>query len=125
VARIHRRLSWIACAWLSCQLSLLAAAPLSLSAHGPEAPDAITCTCAHTGNVLCPMHHPANPKPGCECKNSTDPGAANLVALLGPIAVLAGAPARLTPPSITQSPIHSISKFSDFIPIPAGPPPRA
>jgi len=111
--------------WLVCQLSLLAAAPVSLSVHAPDAVDAVTCTCVHTGNALCPMHHPAKPKPGCECRNSTDPGAASLVTLLGPIAVLTGTPARLTPPSITQLPIYSANKFSDFIPVPTGPPPRA
>ena len=122
---IRRRLSCTICGWLCCQLSLLAVAPLSLFAHAPQAADAIACTCIHTGAAECPMHHPTPRKRGCECRNTTDPDAANIVSLLGPIAVLASAPMRLAPPSITQLPIYPINKFSDFVPVPAGPPPRA
>jgi hypothetical protein len=104
---------------------VLTAAPASLFAHAPQAADAVTCTCIHTGNAQCPMHHPKSQKRGCECRNTTDPDAANIVSLLGPIAVLTSAPAHLMPPSITQLPIYPINKFSDFVPVPAGPPPRA
>jgi hypothetical protein len=119
------RLAWIASAWLAGQLSLLAAAPVSLFAHAPQAADAVTCTCIHTGNAQCPMHHPAKPKPGCECRNSTDPDAANIVSLLGPIAVMPHAIADLSEPPITPSTIYPINRFEDAIVRPTSPPPRA
>jgi hypothetical protein len=104
---------------------MLTAAPSSLFAHAPQAADAVTCTCVHTGNAQCPMHHPKPQQHGCECRNTTDPDAANILSLLGPIAVLAAAPARLGPQSITRLPIYPINKFTGFVTAPDGPPPRA
>ena len=103
-------------------------APLSLLTHAPEAADAVTCTCAHTGHGECPMHHPKpkDTKPrGCECRSGTDPDAANIVSLLGPIAVLAVTQSQLAPPAITKSPVRPITQFIDFVASPDGPPPRA
>ena len=71
------------------------------------------------------MHHPAKKKPGCECRNTTDPDAASLVSLLGPIAVLNADAANPEPPAITKLPNYSITRFVSFIAPPAGPPPRA
>lgn len=101
------------------------AAPLSLFTHAPQAADAVTCTCIHTGTAECPMHHPVKKKSGCECRSGTDPDAANIVSLLGPIAVLASAPAHLAPPPITQLPDYSITRFASVFAPPDGPPPRA
>jgi hypothetical protein len=125
VNALRKRLSWIACGWLCCQLSLLTAAPAALCAHPLEAADAVTCTCIHTGNAECPMHHPKSQKRGCECRNTTDPDAASLVSLIGPIAVLAATPHRLAPPAIAKSPVRPITQFIDFVAPPDGPPPRA
>ena len=122
---IRRRLAWVASCWLCCQLSLLAGTPLSLFAHAPQAADAIACTCMHTGNAECPMHHPAKKKSGCECRSGNDPDAANIVSLLGPIAVLAVTQSQLAPPAITKSPVRPITQFIDFVASPDGPPPRA
>jgi hypothetical protein len=109
---------------MACQLSLLTAAPVSLLAHMPQAADAITCTCVHGGAGECPMHHPAKKKSGCECRNTTDPDAASLVSLLGPIAVL-NAPANLEPPAITKLPDYPITRFVSVAAPLASPPPRA
>jgi hypothetical protein len=125
VTALRGRLAAIACTWLCCQFSLLAAAPVSLLADGPHSAQSMACTCVHTGNAQCPMHHPASQKRGCECRGATDPDAATVVSLLGPIAVLAGAPSRLTPPAIAESPAHHITRFTGFIVVPDGPPPRA
>lgn len=120
----RRRLAWIACGWLCVQLSLLTAAPLSLFANAPHADASMECTCVHTGNTECPMHHPAK-KSGCECRNTTDPDAASLVSLIGPIAVLAAAPSQMAPPAISKSPVRPVTQFIDFVAPPDGPPPRA
>jgi hypothetical protein len=71
------------------------------------------------------MHHPASQKRGCECRNSTDPDAANIVSLLGPMAVLVTASASLMPPALAKSPDHHITSFISFVRVPDGPPPRA
>jgi len=125
VIALRRRLSWIACGWLCCQLSLLTAAPASLFAHPLRAADAITCTCVHTGSAECPMHRPKSQKPGCECRNTTDPDAASLTSLIGPIAVMTSAPLHVTPASTTKLSDYSITRFVSFVASPDGPPPRA
>lgn len=125
MGRIRQHVAWIVCGWLCCQLSLLTAAPLSLFEHSAHAADAISCTCAHGANGQCPMHHPANPKPDCQCRNTTDPDAAAIVSMLGPIAVLADAPAHAAPLSVTTSPNRQVIRFASFIASPDGPPPRA
>lgn len=122
---LRARLSWIAGAWLCCQLSLLAATPLSLVSHPSEAADPITCTCVHTGNAQCPMHHPAKPVSNCQCRGTNDPGAAAIGSMLGPTAVLASATTRLAPPPITQLPSYSIARLTVLVAPPDGPPPRA
>jgi len=121
---VKRGLAWVVCAVLSSQLAVLTAAPLSLLLHAPQAADAIACTCAHTGHAECPMHHPKKTS-GCECRSTTDPDAASLVSLLGPVAVLSDAPARIAAPPITKSPSSSITRFTDAVASPDGPPPRA
>jgi hypothetical protein len=125
MGRIRQHVAWIVCGWLCCQLSLLTAAPLSLFESSPHAADAISCTCAHGANGQCPMHHPANPKPDCQCRNTTDPDAAAIVSLLGPIAVLADAPTHAAPLSVTSSPHHQVTEFASFVASPDGPPPRS
>ena len=104
---------------------MLTAAPASLFAHPLQVADAITCTCVHTGNAECPMHRPKSQKRGCECRNTTDPDAANLISLIGPSAVLAATPSQLAPPAIAKSPVRPITQFIDFVAPPDGPPPRA
>jgi hypothetical protein len=121
----RRRLAWVVSGWLCCQLSVLTAAPLSLFANASHAADPMSCTCIHTGNALCPMHHPATPKSNCQCRNTTDPDAATIVSLLGPLAVLATAPQHAAPLSITRSPDHQITGFVSIAAPPDGPPPRA
>jgi len=123
VNALRARVPWIATMWLCCQLSLLAVAPLSL-AH-PDAEDSVACTCVHTGSTQCPMHHPATPAPTCQCRSTTDPAAATVVALLGPIAVLANAPSPIAPPAITKLPSYPITRLSVVVAAPDGPPPRA
>ena len=118
----------VAATWLCVQLAMLASAPASLLARAPQAADALACTCTHTGHAECPMHHPKpkdTQKRNCECRSTTDPDAASIVTLLGPIAVLADAPAQPAPFSITKLPNHPITKFTGTVTAPDGPPPRA
>jgi hypothetical protein len=124
MGRLRRHITWIVCGWLCCQLAVLTAAPLSLSANAEHAADSMSCTCVHTGNAQCPMHHPARPKPACECRNTSDPDAATIVSLLGPIAVLSDTAVQLTALPITQLPDYSVSRFTHFLTAPDGPPPR-
>ena len=120
---LRRHAVVIICGWLCCQLSLTAA-PLSMFAIGPQAAS-ITCSCVHGENAQCPMHHPAKPKPDCQCRNATNPDAAAIVSLLGPIAVLADTPAHATTLAAAQISRVPTARFVSFLAPPDGPPPRA
>ena len=123
---LRRRLSWIACGWLLCQLAVITVTPVSLCAGAARALEEPGCTCVHTGNAQCPMHHPAKSPSGCNCRsNAPDPGSMTALSLLGPMAVLTNTPARVTPPAITQLPTYPITKFIGLVAPPDGPPPRA
>jgi hypothetical protein len=119
--RLRRRLAWIASVWLCCQLSVLTAAPWSLlsTAAAAETP---SCTCVHGTNAQCPMHHPAS---HFHCRSTTDPGAATLVSLLSPTAVLASAPSHAAPSPIGTPPFSAAARFTSVFTPPDGPPPRA
>src|SRR5580765_4735923 len=121
--RLRRRLAWIACAWLCCHLSVLTAAPVSLLSARPAA-ELPGCTCIHGANAQCPMHHPVQPPSNCQRRSTSDPGAATLVSLLGPTAVLSSAPQHPAPSSITRSPDHQLTRFDSVVTAPDGPPPR-
>jgi len=126
MAGVRRRLLWLACLWLSAQVAALAAVPVSMCSMARQAAEAPGCTCIHTANATCPMHHPAKSPSGCNCRGtSPDPGSLTVVSLLGPIAVLPDAASTLAPPPATQSPIPQIAGFSNFVAVPDGPPPRA
>jgi len=121
----RRRLACVTCGWLCCQLSLLTAAPLSLVSTAPHAADSMTCSCVHGGSAQCPMHHPARPKPDCQCRSTTDHDAAAIVSLLGPIAVLAPATQGAPLAPAVQVPVHPLARFDSVVTPPDGPPPRA
>ena len=125
MATLRGRLSAIACAWLCCQLSILTAAPASLLSGMPHASDSVTCTCGHAGATECPMHHSKPKKEGCECRSTTDPDAAAMLSLLGPIAILAEPPCQAVPVHITKSPDRHITTSTSTIAPPTPPPPRA
>ena len=125
IRTVRRHLSWFACAWLCCQLSLLTVAPVSLCARADQASQP-ACTCVHADNATCPMHHPAKSPSGCNCRsNAPDSGSLAVVSLLGPVAVLPDATASRVEPQVTGSPNHQISRFTSWIAVPDGPPPRA
>jgi hypothetical protein len=130
VGVVRRRLSWVAGLWLISQLAVMTVTPAALCAGwagAAAAGDNVTCTCTHGPDAQCPMHHKRATSPsGCNCgNNAPDPGSLTVVSLLGPVAVLPGASVALIEPPITRSPNHQITRFSVWIPVPPGPPPRA
>ena len=51
-----------------------------------------TCSCSNDDSQACPMHHPTDTTPrsksDCACRSTTDPAAAVLVSLVGPVAIM-------------------------------------
>jgi hypothetical protein len=87
---VRRRLSWLICAWLACQIAGVAAAPITFCCKDvPTATDEQNCCPGLMPGQLCPMHHrTAAGKNECTMRSLCAPADAMLVALAGTIAVL-------------------------------------
>jgi hypothetical protein len=92
---IRRRLSWLICAWLMCQIAGVAAAPIMFCCKDvPTAADERECCAGLMPGQLCPMHHkPAEGKNDCKLRNACAPADAMLVALAGGAGTLPAATA--------------------------------
>ena len=77
----------------------------------PHAADPMTCTCVHTGNAQCPMHHPAKPKPAASAATPpipTRPQSSRCSARLAVLAARRRSARASLNHQITQSPNHQI-----------------
>ena len=96
----RRRLAWVVCGWLACQMAGVFAGPV-LMWRVTAAHDDRECECPVTPGQACPMHHNGNGKDHdgkrddttCKLRNALPPADAALFAhggfgiLPGPIAV--------------------------------------
>jgi hypothetical protein len=113
---LRRGLSWMAGAWLICQVSALAAAPIALAA--------VTCGCPLAGlGAACPMHRAATDAHECSLKNADAAPSAQLLSLMvGLIPPPLPAAAIAATAEAVPAPLASIDSRSDR---PDSPPPRA
>jgi hypothetical protein len=87
---VRRRLSWLICAWLTCQIAGVAAAPIMFCCKDvPTAEDEEDCCAGLMPGQFCPMHHKtAAGKNDCKLRNACAPADAMLVTLAGGAGVL-------------------------------------
>jgi hypothetical protein len=128
VAWIRARVAHVAVGWLVFQLCLLASVPTVLCSPDPNAIALeAACTCGHADaeGQSCPMHHPStSPSTDCSCRSTTDPRAAIVASLIGPIAVLAPVASPMAPATVA-APARVVSADPlEFAVVPDSPPPR-
>jgi hypothetical protein len=123
---VRRRISWVVCIWLACQVAGVVAAPLAFCCHAlPTADDDGVCCPGLLPGQICPMHHKREGDPTCKMRDACGRADAGLVALAGVVGLLpdatdavsafrVGDQVRTTEPS-------SIARASR----PESPPPRA
>jgi hypothetical protein len=82
---VRQRLSWLICAWLTCQIAGVAAAPFMFCCKDvPIAADEKDCCPGLLPGQLCPMHHrTAADRNECKMRSVCAPADAMLVALAG------------------------------------------
>ena len=83
---VRRRLSWLVCAWLTCQVAGIAAAPIAFCCKDVQAAnDEQDCCEGLEPGQYCPMHHKTagGGKNECKMRSACAPVDAMLVALAG------------------------------------------
>jgi hypothetical protein len=124
---VRRRLSWLICAWLTCQIASVAAAPITFCCKDvPTAADEQNCCPGLMPGQLCPMHHrTAANKNECKMRSLCAPADAMLVALAGIVGMLRPATAVVSSfdpgDVVALSAPTAIARTSP----PESPPPRA
>lgn len=119
--RLRRALGPIAAIWLSCQLGLLATAPIVIWAG--IAGELLECACTHGDHAVCPMHH--KPAPGsriCLMRSADNGETAVLASIFSFVGVLTLPTEAMIPPS-TQSVVQAPTTSSSRRPAPPDPPP--
>lgn len=81
---VRRRLSWLVCMWLTCQVAGFAAAPIAFCCKDVPADEQDCCEGLQPGQY-CPMHHKTagGGKNECKMRSACAPVDAMLVALAG------------------------------------------
>jgi hypothetical protein len=123
---VRRRLSWVVCVWLACQLAGIAAAPVAFCCRGIQTvdDDDVCCPGLLPGQI-CPMHHRVEGKSTCKMRDACGRADASLVSLAGTVGLL---PSR----TVVVSTFVSGDRLGAMIPSaiarayrPESPPPRA
>jgi hypothetical protein len=123
---VRRRLSWLICAWLTCQIAGVAAAPITFCCKDvPAAADEQDCCPGLLPGQLCPMHHKtAAGRNDCKMRSLCAAADAMLVALAGATGVLPPSTAVVSPfdpgDVVALSAATSIARTAR----PESPPPR-
>jgi hypothetical protein len=121
MTRLRRAVGPIAAIWLSCQVGMLATAPIVFWAETAEG--LLECTCSHGDHAICPMHH--KPAPGskiCLMRSADTGEAAVLASLFSFVGVLTVPTQAMIPPS-TQPVVQTPTTSSSRRPAPPDPPP--
>jgi hypothetical protein len=94
---VRRRLSWIICGWLACQLAGLAVAPFALCCDNAHALDATPACCRGLPpGQKCPMHHTGEGDRTCKMRSACGGSNAALLTLSGGIGMIPAATSAVT-----------------------------
>jgi hypothetical protein len=86
---VRRRLSWVVCVWLACQVAGVVAAPLAFCCRAvPAGDDDEICCPGLLPGQICPMHHKREGERTCKMRDACGRADAGLVALAGIVGLL-------------------------------------
>jgi len=88
MTRVRRRLSWVVCVWLACQLAGAVAAPLAFCCRAVPVDDDEVCCPGLLPGQICPMHHKREGDRTCKMRDACGRADAGLVALAGVVGLL-------------------------------------
>jgi hypothetical protein len=123
---VRRRLSWVVCIWLACQVAGVVAAPLAFCCRAvPVADDDEICCPGLLPGQICPMHHKREGDRTCKMRDACSRADAGLVALAGVVGLLPDATIAVSAFAV-GGPVRAIvpSAISRAY-RPESPPPRA
>ncbi len=86
---VRRRVSWIVCLWLACQVAGVVAAPLAFCCQSAvAADDDHPCCPGLQPGQICPMHHTRAGERTCKMRDACGRADAGLVSLAGIVGLL-------------------------------------
>jgi hypothetical protein len=86
---VRRRLSWLICAWLLCQVAGVAASPFAACCDlAAPADDETKCCPGLLPGQICPMHHTREGDRTCKMRSACGPTDPALFSLSGGLGVL-------------------------------------
>ena len=85
---VRRRVSWVVCLWLACQVAGIVAAPLAFCCQSAVAADAEQCCPGLLPGQICPMHHKSQSDRTCKMRDACGRADAGLVSLAGVVGLL-------------------------------------
>jgi hypothetical protein len=123
---VRRRVSWMVCLWLACQVAGVVAAPLAFCCQsGAAADDDEECCPGLLPGQICPMHHTRQGDRSCKMRDACGRADAGLVSLAGVVGLLTPATSLVSafdPGDAVASPAPSAIARAYR---PESPPPRA
>jgi len=86
---VRRRVSWMVCLWLTCQVAGIVAAPLAFCCQSvPTAHEDEKCCPGLLPGQICPMHHTREGDRTCKMRDDCGRADAGLVSLAGVVGLL-------------------------------------
>jgi hypothetical protein len=85
---VRRRLSWVVCLWLACQVAGVVAAPLAFCCREVPTDDDEACCPGLLPGQICPMHHKREGERTCKMRDACGRADAGLVSLAGVVGLL-------------------------------------
>jgi len=85
---VRRRVSWMVCFWLACQVAGVVAAPLAFCCQTAVSADEDDCCPGLLPGQMCPMHHKTQGDRTCKMRDACSRADAGLVSLAGAVGLL-------------------------------------
>jgi hypothetical protein len=85
---VRRRVSWMICLWITCQMAGVVAAPLAFCCQRVATADDEKCCPGLLPGQICPMHHTREGDRTCKMRDACGRADAGLVLLAGVVGLL-------------------------------------
>lgn len=120
---LRRVLAPVAALWLMCQAGTVTLVPVALWVRAAD-PHAVTCSCGHGADAMCPMHHKrASSATHCAMQATDGSGTAILTTLVGLIGLITESTPAVAAATAAPNAAAADARLAGERPVPPDPPP--